>query len=63
MIDDEARTRLGPALLSVSAGGLLAQMCAFKKFGNLRIQRVSFNTCVLLPHKERKQLTSPHSPG
>lgn len=36
MIDDETLTYLGPALFSMTTGGLLAQMCAFKGFGNLR---------------------------
>lgn len=62
MIDDDALTYLGPALFSVSTGGLLAQMCAFKKFGNLR-SSVSVSTPAFYSLVKKKENSSPpHTP-
>lgn len=62
MIDDETLTYLGPALFSMSTGGLLAQMCTFKEFGNLR-SGVSVSTpafySLVKKEKEKKENSSP----
>lgn len=61
MIDDEALTYLGPALFSVSTGGLLAQMCAFKKFGDLR-SSVSVSTPALYSLVKKENSSPPLPP-